>query len=316
MLDANMTKPSLSSGMPRGDISTKRAIAWITVSFIVLGVLLRTIRFGICFPLYGDEGSLAANFLDRDFAGLFQPLDYGQIAPLGFLWAELAVVKLMGFGEYSLRFLPFLASVASVGLFAMLARRLCGDTMATAFSIAVFGVSLVLIRYAAEVKPYSIDLLVSIAILYLAVRVIEGKRETHLLWCLALFVPVAVLFSLPSLFVIAGVLFTVGVQFLLERDRKMIIPSIALALSTLASFALYYVYFLSPHHEYHKDGMTTFWAGAFPPLDNPFHLVWWFADIHTGRLMAYPAGDKNGTSAISFIFFIMGAVALWKEHRR
>jgi hypothetical protein len=316
MLDANMTKSSLSVEATRVNIFTKRAVGWITVGFVVLGVLLRTIRFGLCFPLYGDEGSLAANFLDRDFAGFFQPLDYGQIAPLGFLWAELAVVKLIGFGEYSLRFLPYVASIASVGLFAMLARRMCGDTIAATLSIAVFGVSLVLIRYAAEVKPYSIDLLISIAILYLALRVIEGKKETHLLWYLALFVPVAVLCSLPSLFVIAGVLFTVGIQFLLERNQKLIVPSIALALSTLVSFVIYYVYFLSPHHEYHKYGMTTFWAGAFPPLDSPFHLVWWFIDIHAGRLMAYPAGDKNFSSAISLLCFIMGAVALWKERRR
>lgn len=316
MPEENITKASLSSEVPRGDIFTKRTIGWITVGFILLGVVLRTIRFGLCFPLYGDEGSLAANFLDRDFAGLFRPLDYGQIAPLGFLWAELGVVKLLGFGEYSLRFLPYVASIASVGLFAILARQFCRDTMAAALSIAVFGVSLVLIRYAAEVKPYSIDLLVSIAILYIALRVIEGTNETYLLWYLALFVPIAVLFSLPSLFVIAGVLFTVGVQFLLSRDRKLLVPSVALAVSTLVSFAIYYVYFLSPHHEFHKQGMTTFWAGAFPPIDNPFHLVWWFLDIHTGRLMAYPAGDKNGSSAISFFCFVVGAVALWKDHRR
>jgi len=322
MPDTNTMEPTLTSESAaiRGkrsveDLLSKRTIGLVIISFVALGLLLRTVRYGLCFPLYGDEGSLAANFLDRDFAGLFRPLDYGQIAPLGFLWVELFVVKLMGFCEYTLRFIPYIASIASVGLFAMLAQRFCGNTIAAALAVAVFSVSHVLIRYAAEVKPYSIDLFVSILILTLALRVIE-RKDLYLLWYMSLIVPIAVLFSLPALFVIAGVMLTLGVQFILDRDTRLLLPSAGLALSTFVSFAVYYAFFLSPHHEFHKEGMTTFWAGAFPPIDNPFHLVWWFVDIHTGRLMAYPAGDKNGSSAISFFFFVMGAITLWKADRR
>ena len=316
MAGGDITNSSDSPQRDRRVVLTQRVVGLIIVGFVVWGIALRLLRYGLCFPLYGDEGSLAANFLDRDFSSVFRPLDYGQIAPLGFLWGELLAVKLVGFSEYSLRLLPFLASVTSLGVFAFFARRFCGQNLAAALAVAVFAVSAILIRYSAEIKPYSFDLLVAILILYVGVKVIEGEKDSRLLWLLALFVPVAALVSLPSLFVLAGLLLTLGIVIISKRELNLLAPTTALALSTLFSFGIYYVYFLSPHHEFHKENMTSFWAVAFPPLDNPLHFIAWFVDIHTGRLMAYPAGDKHGSSALSFIFFVVGAVTVWKSGRR
>ena len=52
-----------------------------------------------------------------------RPLDYGQVCPLFFLWLELTAVKVFGFSEWSLRLIPTVCSVASVFLFAHMARR-------------------------------------------------------------------------------------------------------------------------------------------------------------------------------------------------
>ena len=94
---------------------------WIMV-FLAVGVAARLIRYLLRFPLWGDEAMLAMNLLDRDYAGLMQPLDFHQVAPLLFLWCELTAVKLLGFNEWSLRLFPLLCSIASLFLFHRLAR--------------------------------------------------------------------------------------------------------------------------------------------------------------------------------------------------
>ena len=74
-------------------------------------------RYALAFPLWGDEAFLAINFLTRDFAGLALPLEFDQIAPPGFLWAEWSIARWLGSGELALRLIPFLAGVASLLLF-------------------------------------------------------------------------------------------------------------------------------------------------------------------------------------------------------
>ena len=84
---------------------------WI-MAFLVAGVVIRLARYLLRFPLWGDEAMLSMNLLDRDYAGLMQPLNFHQVAPLLFLWIELAAVKLLGFNEWSLRLFPLLCSIA------------------------------------------------------------------------------------------------------------------------------------------------------------------------------------------------------------
>ena len=69
------------------------------------------------YPLWWDEAFVAVNFIRRDYIDLLRPLDYGQVCPILFLWSELALVKLLGFSEWSLRLFPLVCAVASVVLF-------------------------------------------------------------------------------------------------------------------------------------------------------------------------------------------------------
>src|ERR1700693_1837050 len=44
--------------------------------FVLLGLLARTIRYAVCFPLWDDESFLCANFISRSYADLLQPLAF------------------------------------------------------------------------------------------------------------------------------------------------------------------------------------------------------------------------------------------------
>lgn len=93
-------------------------LAWLLLGF---GVVIRTIQYGANRALWADEAKLALNLVDRSYGELLQPLDYDQIAPVGFLWAEKGIVQLFGQTEYALRLVPFVAGLASLILFYRLA---------------------------------------------------------------------------------------------------------------------------------------------------------------------------------------------------
>ncbi len=176
---------------------------WIML-FLAVGVAVRLIRYLLRFPLWGDEAMLAMNFLDRDYAGLMQPLDFHQVAPLLFLWIELTAVKLLGFHEWSLRLFPLLCSLASLFLFHRLARLLLRGT-ALVLAVGIFAVTYSGLRYAAEMKPYGGDLMISTLLLLLAVRWWRQPDDTRWLWALAAVVPLALGLSYPAVFVAGGV---------------------------------------------------------------------------------------------------------------
>ena len=135
------------------------------------------------YPMWCDETMLAANLLDRPWSTLARPLAYRQVCPLGFLGLEWITVQLIGFSELSLHLIPLVCSIASVPLFYFLARRVLGDrTNAVLLAVAIFTVSEPPIRYAAEVKPYSADLLVSLVLLYFAVAWLQSHGQGRPMW--------------------------------------------------------------------------------------------------------------------------------------
>ena len=92
------------------------------------------------FPLWWDEAFVAVNLLRRGYLDLLRPLDYGQVCPLLFLWAELTAVRWLGFSEWSLRLFPLACSAASVVLFRVAAGQV-SEGRALLLAVAIFAVS-------------------------------------------------------------------------------------------------------------------------------------------------------------------------------
>src|SRR5512144_2632457 len=108
----------------RGKIARAlRSIAGLTALVIVVGIVWRVGRYALNFPIWGDEASVAASLFTRDFAGMIKPpLALNQIAPLGYMWLELALVKALGMSEWVLRLPAFVCGLAAFLLFWRLAR--------------------------------------------------------------------------------------------------------------------------------------------------------------------------------------------------
>lgn len=119
-----MRSPTLST-VVKSISQGASSLGWISrLSWLLLGfgLIIRSIQYGANRALWADEAKLALNLIDRSYGELLQPLDYDQIAPVGFLWAEKAVVQLLGPTEYALRLVPFVAGLASLLLFYRLAQ--------------------------------------------------------------------------------------------------------------------------------------------------------------------------------------------------
>jgi len=288
-------------------------LARAITGFVILGIVLRLVRYLQIFPMWCDETMLAANLLERRFSDLAQPLAYRQVCPLGFLALEWAVVQLLGFSELSLRLIPALSAMASVPIFHFLARRVLGKaTRGTLVAVALFAVSEPSIRFGGEVKPYATDLLVSLVLLSVAVIWLHAPERGRGLWVLAAVAPLAIGVSLPSIFLI-GSIAVVGLWEVFRwRKTGLLIAYggfLAAAGLAIAAMAALGRYNTSPAD---RAYFLKFWATAFPPSwSDPTALVGWMIRSHTGPLFAcLPGGapGQNWVSALFFGCFVVGTV--------
>ncbi len=282
---------------------------WL-VFLLALGLAARAVRFLLCFPLWDDEAFLCANFIGTSFADLLQPLDYHQVAPLGFLAVELAAVKLLGFHEWSLRLFPFLCSMGSMVLFYHLSGRLLSG-WSRVMAVAVFAVSYPGVRYAGEAKQYASDLLVGLVLVVLLGQWLSHRR---MLWLalLAAFVPAALLFSYPAVFVAGGVSIALGWTLLRQGDLRSWLFWGGYNLLLVASFALVVWLAARKQTEAELEWMVRYWHYALPPREWGAFFRW-LGLTHIGDLMAVPVGGGNGGSAFSFLLWLVGLGVLLRR---
>jgi hypothetical protein len=296
--------------------ATERLFRWLAFGLLVVGVAGRLIRYFLRFPIWGDESFVTVNFFTRDYAGLTRQLEHGQVAPALFLWGELAVFRLLGSSELALRLLPLLAGLGSLTLFWRLAWLTLRPPAAT-LAIGLLAVSRWPVSMSTLIKPYSFDLFFSLALLVPAVEWLRSPQRLRWLVVQALVVPFALLGSYPAAFVAAavGLVLLPAVWRAGWAARLLFAVFGVLALGGLGAGYLVGKSQLGPPDGWVAPYLRAYWAHGFPP-----HGVWpltkWLVLAHTGRMMAYPFGDGNGVSSLTFLFFVAGAVWTWRHGDR
>ncbi len=286
-------------------------IAW---AFIGLGIVIRSIRFLLDFPLWPDEAFLAHNYLDRGYLDLLRALEYGQVAPLLYLWVQKTIVVICGFSEYSLRLFVFLGSIASLLLFRHLAGRLL-QGVARLMAIGTFAVAYPLVRYSAEAKPYGNDMLVTLLLLVLLIEWRLRRHETRWLWALALAMPLAILLSYPAVFTVPAVSLAMAIELLPSGTRRQWLAWVGVNLAVGAALAL--LFFASARAQIDDAGpyMRTNWEQAFPPLHSVKQMALFLLESHTGEAFSYPAGGAHGASSLTTLCWLTAMVLLIRGRR-
>lgn len=183
----------------------------LELALLLLGATLRIWQYAAGASQWLDELALSRGILGLSWWALLAgPLPYAQVAPKGFLLLEKSGTTLWGASDLGLRLLPLACSLASLWLFARLARRRLEDPAAAAFALALFALQPELIRYASQVKPYACDLTASLALTLMAGRLVDGRerpepwpRPGRLAWCTGAAV-VALALSHGAALVLAG----------------------------------------------------------------------------------------------------------------
>lgn len=292
--------------------------SWMTARFAVvvcvgLGIGLRTAPMVQNRNLWIDEAMLALNLVERTPAGLLQPLDWNQGAPVGFLLAVKACISAFGNAEWSLRLVPFVGSVLGLICFAWLSRRILPKHAAT-LAVGLFAIAPYLISYTAECKQYATDAAIAVGIFGAAGGLLFGEKGGRRWAILAASGAAAVWFSHPIVFVLAGVGTALFAEAVWLRDRRRAMACAITIGCWLTSFAACYL--LTVKQLGNNQYLLDYWAGHFMPLPpTSFGDLAWLAD-HFFGFFAYPGG-LGGTEVkaggIAALLFLVGVVTMSRE---
>ncbi len=316
---AEQSRSVVAAATPRTTAAmvTSAQVARWTMVFAGLGIFVRLIRWGQRFELSLDEFMLCANFTSRSFSSLLQPLDYEQVAPVPFLWIELAVTRLLGFSEWSLRLFPLLCGIAALLLFRHIAGRLLTG-LPLVMAVGVFSVSKSLIGHSADVKPYASDLLCSLLLIACAVEWTRQRSRSTWLWVLTAVTPLLVVSSFPAVFVAGGIALGLMPTLCFREGLgwKNRAAGLLFCITLSSSFLLNYACVVRHQYSAARQFMTSYWEQAFPPWQTPTELPGWLLDVHTGdTLFAHPVGGPNGGSSATLLCFLVGCGCLIRQRQ-
>jgi len=291
----------------------KTVFSWqkTTVALLFLiGMGLRLRQYLTGRSLWIDEAMLALNIVNRDIMSLFKPLDYDQGAPLGFLLVEKIFNLLLGRNEYALRLFPLIVGVLSIGAFYLLLKRLLLNNAAVFTALALFVLNPRLIYYSSEVKQYILDVFVTIALFLFAVPLLEmraGKKDFIYLAAAGF---LALWFSHPALFVLAGIGITLVILYIQRRDHMGLRYLVGIGLFWVATITLLYLLILKDIQQ--NAYMREYWQGAFLPVP-PWSNLGWFSQVLNENI-GLQFGIPHAVYLV-FLLMLVGWFVLWKNQR-
>lgn len=284
----------------------------IMIALLLLGVALRVLFFSVDRPLWIDEAMLAVNLVERDYAGLREPLIHGQVAPIAYLYAERFLVETFGSSEKSMRSLSLVAGLACLPMFLIILRRTLPPAGAL-LAMLLFSVSEPMVYYSVELKPYSIDVFFALALFWLVLRVLQEGWQLRDQILFGVVAAIGLLFSYSLVFMIA--VFGLGLMFAAMK-RSDLRSAVVVAILCVACAGLFLVLkqnFMqeSESVEHHRG----FWTAkrAFMPMP-PRSLddLTWFV-LKPLDFFVDPMRFK--AFGVAALLILVGAAAFWKTDR-
>jgi len=262
---------------------------------IATGICLAIYQFLLGHSLWLDEAMLALNIIRRNFGELLKPLDYQQVAPIGFLFIEKIFTLVFGKHDFSLRIFPLISSLVSIPLYYLFVYQLTQSRVITLLATSMFSISNVFVKYATQAKQYPVDMFCAVAILYFSFRLRLQSRQSLVLF--TLLGSIILWFSNVSVIM----LFVIGLYLLyseayLKRNFKIffVLPWWVL------SFVVYYVLIIYAHP--HTQFMQDFWQDAFLSIFPP--------SLDTGAFLIH--GSEQVLSILGFgPFWFIPLAVLW-----
>ncbi|MFC7482629.1 glycosyltransferase family 39 protein [Luedemannella flava] len=270
-----------------------------------------------------DETSLVISFAHRSLAGLTGRLEYDQMAPIAWLWAEKLAYMVAGPSEQSLRFLPLVAGCLGLVPVAAVARRLLSGPLALV-ALGVVAGSPQILYYSTQVKQYSAEVALTALLVLLALRADAkptprpeaetGRGRVVMFWATA---AVAFWFATTSVFTtmtLGGLL----VAFAAWRARWRRVAWHGVG-GAVAATSLAFMYLVQRPHV--ADWLAAWWTKHYPGSMAPVGLTperWLRWTVKCAESLARTAMGVRAAElrVVLMALVVLGAVALLLRLRR
>ena len=288
-------------------------LSWI---IIVFGIVIRLIQYISNRSLWADEAVLALNIVNRSYSELTQPLDYDQVAPIGFLWIEKFFVNLLGNNEYVLRLFPLIAGMVSLFIFAIIARRYL-ENLGRVIAILLFSTLSSIVYYSTEVKQYSTDILISLLLCYLLAPYGRKELTTCQTIIKSILVVIFLWLSHPAIFILAAMGLVELANLILNKNTDQFKQKTIIFASGLLSFSILYFGFLNQAND--NQNLFNSWGDAFP--NHPLNIIWYLDAF--GKFFYKPLGFEYykifgfviNLDAIAIALFLLGCFSYFHKNK-
>jgi hypothetical protein len=290
-----------------------RLFARLSWGAVAAAIVLYLIHYLGGRSLWLDEAMIALNIQYLSLDELRGKLNYDQVAPVGWIYLERALYALTGNFEYALRLPSLVAGIGAVTLFRQVSFKALPPLGAFCATL-IFAFSGVMVRFASEVKPYMVDVALSVAALWFAVNILKTGRLSS--WTALLFGLtglVTVLMSFSAVYVLAATGGAVFLKFALERRWKPLLTIGVMAASWLALFGAVLAVIYLPNlqgTELAEGGASRFFTrtayAPFPPVSGA-EIVWYldwaerFIGFLFGREAWFPIAALIGLGVVGYL---------------
>jgi len=283
-----------------------RWVLRLAVLLMLLGAALRAAPFLDGRSLWCDEAKLAVNVLDRSLPGLFASLDYGQVAPVGFLLLAKGLVAVFGGGEQVLRVVPLVASLAALPLLWTVVRgRLPAGVALSALAIfAVHGDS---IYFGSEFKQYATDVAIALGATAVLIRWGESDFDRSSTLWMRVVAFCSIWFSFPSALIIGPGL--VWYWLTTWRGRQWVFFKKVSGILALWATSLLLLRLSPVGSTMGSDSLHDYWAPGFLPSSSWSAALNWVLDS-PWRIMRWPLGLMYPGLALVLVVTGVGWIAL------
>ena len=132
---------------------------------IGVGIVLRLWSYYDGRALFLDEANLALNIAELNYAAFFSPIGYQQYAPPIYLCLVKLSTQVFGMNEWALRLPSIIAGILSLWLFWKILQKHFPTPLIRLYPLILFACAPIFVRYSTELKQYSIDVCLSLALI-------------------------------------------------------------------------------------------------------------------------------------------------------
>ena len=293
-----------------GALVTSRELVW---ALVAVGVVLRARQYLLNRSLWLDESFLSVDLIDRSFRELFEPLQFNQASPAGFLVIEKLMIEVFGKSEYALRAFPLVCGLASLPLFVRLAQRVLAPAVVP-LVLGLFALSGALVYYSSEVKPYAVDVLATLVLYLIGLSLASDPRNRRLTILAGVVGAVLIQICYVAIFVAAAI----GVTLLGERVWRRAWRDVRILMLAGAPWALSAALFLWLYGR----NLThyTFEGDVFAKVPtSPGNISWWKSPIEglAGLVGVYHTIHEPAApiTIVAGLLCILGALDLFARRR-